>query len=101
MKLIHDAGYSQEEKEAYKEIIFSNTVQSMRVILEAMQNMAIAIKTPDNERQKQIIMEVPAQIEEDVFPPDISNAVKALWKDEGVLAAFERSREYQLNDSAR
>jgi guanine nucleotide-binding protein subunit alpha len=73
----------------------------MRVILEAMQNMGIAIKNLDNEKHKTIIMEVPAQIEEDVFPPEISNAVKALWIDEGVQQAFERSREYQLNDSAR
>jgi len=27
MKLIHDGGYSKEEREAFKEIIFSNTVQ--------------------------------------------------------------------------
>ncbi|KAG0323290.1 guanine nucleotide-binding protein subunit alpha, partial [Podila horticola] len=27
MKLIHDNGYTKEEREAYKEIIFSNTVQ--------------------------------------------------------------------------
>ncbi|CAB5395509.1 unnamed protein product [Rhizophagus irregularis] len=32
MKLIHDGGYSPEERESFKEIIFSNTVQSMRVI---------------------------------------------------------------------
>jgi len=43
MKLIHDNGYSEEEKIAFREIIFSNTVQSMRVILEAMQNMGISL----------------------------------------------------------
>jgi hypothetical protein len=35
MKLIHEGGYSRDERESFKEIIFSNTVQSMRVILEA------------------------------------------------------------------
>ncbi|KAJ1673823.1 guanine nucleotide-binding protein subunit alpha, partial [Spiromyces aspiralis] len=30
MKLIHDGGYSREERESFKEIIFSNTIQSMR-----------------------------------------------------------------------
>ncbi|KAJ2654375.1 guanine nucleotide-binding protein subunit alpha, partial [Coemansia sp. RSA 1285] len=30
MKLIHDGGYSQEERESFKEVIFSNTIQSMR-----------------------------------------------------------------------
>jgi guanine nucleotide-binding protein subunit alpha len=36
MKLIHDGGYSKEEREAYKEIIFSNTVQRWVEMLEQM-----------------------------------------------------------------
>jgi guanine nucleotide-binding protein subunit alpha len=30
MKLIHLDGYNNQERDAYKEIIFSNTIQSMR-----------------------------------------------------------------------
>ena len=30
MKLIHHGGYNDQERDAYKEIIFSNTIQSMR-----------------------------------------------------------------------
>lgn len=30
MKLIHHGGYTRNERDSYKEIIFSNTVQSMR-----------------------------------------------------------------------
>ncbi|KAK0847099.1 guanine nucleotide-binding protein subunit alpha, partial [Friedmanniomyces endolithicus] len=43
----------------------------------------------------------PAQIEGDVLPPEVGNAVKTLWADAGVQAALQRSREYQLNDSAK
>ena len=32
---------------------------------------------------------------------DRGNAIEALWKDRGVQDCFKRSREYQLNDSAR
>jgi guanine nucleotide-binding protein subunit alpha len=32
MKLIHHGGYSEQEKDSYKEIIFSNTIQSMRCV---------------------------------------------------------------------
>lgn len=31
MKLIHQGSYSDKERENYKEIIYSNTVQSMHV----------------------------------------------------------------------
>lgn len=34
------------------------------------------------------------------LPPDLSNAIVALWADTGVQQAYRRSNEYQLNDSA-
>lgn len=33
MKLIHHGGYNESERDSYKEIIFSNTIQSMRSVL--------------------------------------------------------------------
>ena len=33
MKLIHHGGYNDSERDSYKEIIFSNTIQSMRSVL--------------------------------------------------------------------
>jgi guanine nucleotide-binding protein G(i) subunit alpha len=32
MKLIHHGGYNDQERDSYKEIIFSNTIQSMRSV---------------------------------------------------------------------
>ena len=43
MKLIHEGGYSRDERESFKEIIYSNTVQSMRVILEAMESLELPL----------------------------------------------------------
>lgn len=101
MQLIHGVGYSNEEREAFKEIIFSNCVQSMRVILEAMTNLGIAIGDENNKQYMNVILELPSQLEGDVFPAEVSNAIKNLWADSGVQGCFTRSREYQLNDSAR
>ena len=33
MKLIHHGGYNEQERESYKEIIYSNVVQAMRSVL--------------------------------------------------------------------
>jgi len=100
MKLIHDNGYNKDERDSFKEIIFSNTVQSMRVILEAMQNMGIETG-PGNEGHAKVIMDQPSQIESVSLAPEVTEAVKCLWQDVGVQECFSRSREYQLNDSAR
>lgn len=32
MKLIHHGGYNEQERDSYKEIIYSNTIQSMRYV---------------------------------------------------------------------
>ncbi|KAJ1723398.1 guanine nucleotide-binding protein subunit alpha [Coemansia sp. RSA 2703] len=100
MKLIHDGGYSQDERESFKEVIFSNTIQSMRVLLEAMDTLRIGLEHAEYQAHSDVIMSMPGQIEADNLPTDVSNAVKALWSDNGVRECFGRSNEFQLNDSA-
>lgn len=99
MKLIHHGGYSGQERESYKEIIFSNTVQSMRAILYALQSLDLAL-SPQNDARRTIILSAPDQLEADVLPREISDAIRGLWRDPGVREAVRRAREFQLNDSA-
>lgn len=101
MKLINEGGYSRDERESFKEIIFSNTVQSMRVILEAMESLELPLDDQRAEYHVQTVFMQPAQIEGESMPSEVGNAIEALWKDAGVQECFKRSREYQLNDSAR
>jgi len=99
MKLIHHGGYTESERDSYKEIIFSNTIQSMRAILEAMPHLDIQLQPP-NEARRSIVLGLPLQLEADVLPPDVADSVRGLWRDPGVREAVSRSREFQLNDSA-
>lgn len=43
MKLIHNGGYNDSERESYKEIIFSNTIQSMRCVSHSCYGLAAAL----------------------------------------------------------
>jgi len=99
MKLIHDSGYSQEERETFREIVFSNTVQAMRAILEAMESLGLSI-LPENEGHQKIIFDQKEQIEGKVLAPDVANALRTLWKDPNVQSAYEKRTSYQLSDSA-
>jgi guanine nucleotide-binding protein G(i) subunit alpha len=47
-----------------------------------------------------IILSFPMQIEVDLLPRDIADAVRGLWHDPGVREAVRHAREFQLNDSA-
>lgn len=100
MKLLHDTGFSKDERTAYTEIIFSNTIQSMRVILEAMEVLDINLANPDNQDAMDLILSQPNQISACTLPPDVVRAIQSLWADDGVKSTFDRSNEYQLNDSA-
>ena len=115
MKLIHHGGYNDQERDSYKEIIFSNTIQSMRyarlflpllfsvtrssAILEAMPQLDITL-SPQNDARRAVILALPMQIEGEVLPRDVADSIRGLWRDPGVKEAVRRSREFQLNDSA-
>lgn len=100
MKLLHDNGYTEEEKIAYREVIFSNLIQSIKVLLEAMDRLSIPLGLVDNEKHKKYILEIPFQLEGQGLPVQMAVAIKDLWNDSGLQACYARSNEYQLNDSA-
>ncbi|KAK4688711.1 hypothetical protein P7C73_g1409, partial [Tremellales sp. Uapishka_1] len=99
MRLIYNKPYDIEERDSYREIVYSNTIQSMRVLLEGVAMMGTPIN-PANQQRWETIMAAPMQIEGDVMPPVLVDAVNMLWHDEGVQQTFHRRNELQLNDSA-
>jgi len=99
MKLIHHGGYNESERESYREIIYSNTIQSMRAILEAIPQLDLAL-SPQNDARRATILALPPQIEADILPADVADAIRSLWRDPSIQEAVRRSREFQLNDSA-
>lgn len=100
MKLIHDGGFTSEEKEAYKEIIFSNSVQSIHVLLEAMENLDIPLADPANQVFYDYIMDQYQKMDYFSMPSELVKAIRSLWQDSGVKETHSRRNEFQLNDSA-
>ncbi|PVU93081.1 hypothetical protein BB561_003483 [Smittium simulii] len=101
MKLIYDNGYTTEERESYREIIFSNTIQSINVLIEAMSYLDIPLNNQSNEKYTSVLMNTSPQVDSDIFPSEAAEAIKILWADPDVQYCFSRSSEFQLNDSAQ
>jgi guanine nucleotide-binding protein G(i) subunit alpha len=94
MKLIHHGGYNKLKRESYKEIIFSNTMRSVvesmstalafiyillfSAILEAMPQLNLAL-SPQNNARRATILALPPQIEADILPGDVADAIQSLW----------------------
>jgi len=46
MKIIHETGYSKEECEQYRPVVYSNTIQSLMAIIRAMGQLRIDFADP-------------------------------------------------------
>ncbi|KFQ26813.1 Guanine nucleotide-binding protein G(i) subunit alpha-2, partial [Merops nubicus] len=101
MKIIHEDGYSEEECRQYKAVVYSNTIQSIMAIIKAMGNLQIDFGDSSRADDARQLFALSCTAEEQgVMPEDLANVIRRLWADNGVQACFNRSREYQLNDSA-
>lgn len=69
--------------------------------MDAMETLDIPLSDAGNAQRAEVILSLPPQIDAESLPRHIADAVQGLWKDAGVQACFARSREYQLNDSAK
>ncbi|XP_062501627.1 guanine nucleotide-binding protein G(o) subunit alpha-like isoform X2 [Corticium candelabrum] len=104
IKLIYTEGFSNEEKEESRPIVFSNTVQSLAAILKAMGQLRIPMEShnPSAQEDARLVLTTIAQ-QSDTKPwsSELVSAMKRLWADQGVHRCYERNNEYQLNDSAK
>ncbi|XP_022914415.1 G protein alpha i subunit [Onthophagus taurus] len=100
MKIIHETGYSKEEREQYRPVVYSNTIQSLMAIIRAMGQLRIDFADPTKADIARQFFTYASTAEEGELPPELVILMKKLWQDPGVQLCFARSREYQLNDSA-
>lgn len=102
IKIIHEQGFSTDETDQYKPIIFSNTIQSLHAIVSSMDRLKIRYsneaRMKDAELLKQVVSE---QRESEPINTKLAEGMQRLWADEMVQYCYRRAREYQLNDSAK
>mmetsp|Transcript_12011 Transcript_12011/g.48375 ORF Transcript_12011/g.48375 Transcript_12011/m.48375 type:complete len:262 (-) Transcript_12011:360-1145(-) len=99
MKIIHLKGFSKEERLSYRDIIHSNVIMAMRAIVSAADKLGVNNITAEN-KEKAALFTTNEILFEQKVTPEITEAVKALWKDPGILELYGRANEYQLIDSA-
>lgn len=100
MKIIHETGYSEEERRHYRPVVYSNTIQSMMAIIRAMGQLRIEFADPRRTEDARLFFSLAGNSEEGEMPSELATCMRRLWADRGVQYCFSRSREYQLNDSA-
>jgi len=99
MKIIQDGGgFSQDELQSYKYIVYGNCVTQMKVIVNAATKLNLPLEE-DNKKRSDRLTKVPSG--GDAWSTELGEDIQQLWKDSGIQKAYSmRDKFYQLNDSA-
>lgn len=92
MKIVfhHNNACGHNFRHPFKEVIFTNAVQGMRTILDAMRFSELTLENRENEQHVETIVMQPIRTNSDSLDPDIALAIRALWSDKGVREYFEK-----------
>ncbi|KYR02459.1 G-protein subunit alpha 2 [Tieghemostelium lacteum] len=106
MKIIHQAGYSADERKEVKPTITSNILDNMKILLESMGRLGMTID-PSNAEAASMIKELTslhASVTSDHWndlTEEQGKKIKDLWQDPSVKLAMKRASEFStLPDSA-
>jgi len=103
MKIMHNSGYTKEEREAFREIIFGNIVKAMKVLVAASLSLDIPVEEPENRERAEHINNMDNEVLVNVLKvwnETLAKDIDKLWNDNGIRKTFERRNEFQLDDSA-
>ncbi|AWP16275.1 Guanine nucleotide-binding protein G(q) subunit alpha [Scophthalmus maximus] len=100
MRIIHGAGYSDEDKRGFIRLVYQNVFTSMQAMIRATETLKIPYKYEQNRSNAMLVKEVDIEKIAGFDTPYIV-AIKCLWSDPGIQEAYDRRREYQLSDSTK
>ena len=97
MRIIHGRDFQEDEVKAFKPTIYGNIMKGMKVLVDARDKLKIPWGDNANVQYGNMIFSYDHSISVDeVMFLHYLTALKALWEDSAVKAAFDRRREFQL-----
>ncbi|XP_076064342.1 G protein alpha q subunit isoform X2 [Oratosquilla oratoria] len=100
MRIIHGAGYSDEDKRGFIKLVFQNIFMAMQSMIRAMGLLQISYGDSACQEYAELVKAIDYESVTAFEEPYIT-AIKSLWADTGILNCYDRRREYQLTDSAK
>ncbi|CAH1114100.1 unnamed protein product [Psylliodes chrysocephalus] len=100
MRIIHGAGYSDEDKRGFIKLVYQNIFMAMQSMIKAMDLLKICYGDSSNQEKAELIKGIDYETVTTFESPYVE-AIKDLWSDAGIQECYDRRREYQLTDSAK
>ncbi|KAK0553602.1 Guanine nucleotide-binding protein alpha-2 subunit [Tilletia horrida] len=93
MRIIHEIPFTAAERENFRRLVFVNLVQSMKAVLDAMEDWGGEFEHPQYQRYLHLFLSYPDIAEEEPFPAAYYEPLMLLWNDQGVQEAYKRGNE--------
>jgi len=100
MRIIHGAGYSEDDKRGFIKLVFQNIFMAMQSMIRAMDLLKLQYEDPTSADKAELVRTVDYETVTTFESPYVE-AIKDLWHDSGIIECYDRRREYQLTDSAK
>ncbi|XP_053321403.1 guanine nucleotide-binding protein subunit alpha-15-like isoform X2 [Spea bombifrons] len=100
MRIIHGAGFSEEDRKMYARLVHQNIVTCAQSLVGAMEHLQIPYTRQENKVNGNLIQELNAY-KVNTLSKEHATAIKKIWADPGIKQCYDRRREYHLLDSAK
>ncbi|GAA5842210.1 hypothetical protein JCM11251_000129 [Rhodosporidiobolus azoricus] len=103
IRLLYANPYSDEERASYKEIVFTNALQSMQAVLRGAEVVSITLPSHLYPHADFLLNTDPEQAADRAtgdIDPKVHEAILALWQADETKEIVKRAAQFQLNDSA-
>jgi len=98
MKIINAAGFSEDEENEARELVFKNTLDSIQTLIMACKDLQIPWENDGSQELADKLMAVDSSAN---IPLNIASDIKTVWGDEACKKAKKRENEFHLLDSAK
>lgn len=97
LKILHQSGYTDQERKTFKNTIQSNIISNTCNLLEAARTLKDV--PPLAIENQEIAAKFQSMVQTSAFQ-DLAQYVKPLWKDPAIQHCIKRAAEFQLFDNA-
>jgi guanine nucleotide-binding protein subunit alpha len=101
MKIIHQNGYTVEERQMYRTTIYKNVLDCAKTLITAMRQFGIEPTQESNKEHCDFLMDY--SLDPDPEKPldnRVGPAVSSVWQDPCIQTVMEHQSEFYLMDSA-
>ncbi|KAG5834826.1 hypothetical protein ANANG_G00265710 [Anguilla anguilla] len=99
MRIIHGSGYTLEDRRGFTKLVYQNIIISMQAMIRALNTFSIPLES-QNIFYAEMLNELDVG-KVSALQPKHLDAIRHLWKDQGIRQCYERRREYHLSDSTK